>query len=102
MNLQSSSFHIQFFDMFHVFPPGLHSIQNSKIPNTTPLTSHSGKWPIILKGVKLKFPNTSPPDFLGTWKIFDKFPVGSLLQDPKKEYVGNMKKYVKNMKKYDM
>ena len=60
------------------------------------------------QGVKLKFPNTTPLDFLGTWKIFEKFPAGSLLHDPMKEYVGNimnefvktMKKYVKNTKEY--
>ena len=48
--------------MFHVFPPGLHIIQNSKIPNTKhpnppslrPLmTSLSRKW-----GGESKFPNT--------------------------------------------
>ena len=46
--------------MFRVFPPGLYSIQNSKIPNT-PLP---------------------PPDFLGTQQIFQKFPAGSLLHNP--------------------
>ena len=53
-------------------------------------------------GVKWKFPNTPPlrPLILGTWKILEKFPAGSLSHDPMKEYVGNMKKYVKNMKKY--
>ena len=41
------------------------------------------------------------PDFLGIWKIFEKFPAGSLLHDPMKEYIGNMKKYVENLKEYE-
>ena len=94
-----------FFDMFHVFPPGLHNIQNSKIPNTTPLPPDDvtfGKMTLresgpSSPGVKLKVSNT---DFLGTWKIFEKFHAESLLHDPMKENVGNMKKYVGNMKKY--
>ena len=62
--------------MFHVFPPDLHSIKIQKF-QTSPLSP--------------------PPDFLGTWKIFEKFSAGSLLHDPMKEYVGNMEEYVKNM-----
>ena len=39
---------------------------------------------------------TLPPQILGTWKIFEKFPAESLLHDPMKKYVENIKEYVKN------
>ena len=71
--------------MFHVSPPSTHLLKS--IRENGPL-SPGGKIEIS------EHPRSPPPDFLGTWKIFEKFPAGSLLHDPMKEYVRNMKEYV--------
>ena len=113
------------FYVFHVFPPGLHSIQNSKIPNN-PLPSPPW-WRHIRKNGPLSpvgkieiSEQTLPPWFfmnlenfweISCWKsitwpyegICGKYEGISKIWRNVKEYVKHMKKYVENvesMKEY--
>ena len=57
------------FDMFHVFPPGLHSTQNSKFLHTTPPWWIRENGPLS-PGGEIKFcehPSLPPPPD-GTWR----------------------------------